>query len=276
MSVRSGGGLMILGLWMVLTGSALAATPVCFSTAPLMLYYNGYTTLPGAGDSGAGMTLGLDSDVALSFGLARAGRADGGGVVSRRKAMGASLLIPGWGQHLAGRPVRGNVFLVAEAAIIVSFITGRVKGNINQNRYIDYAGDFAGVAEPDGRSDGYYQKLGSYISSDAYILSLRQTARAYYGDDLEAREQYIDHFRPSPEEAWLWPSDAYRENFLDLRKKSRNDYRNSDMMIGVAVVNRLLSAVDAARLVHKLNKQGAIYATMEEDVGYLGVQVIFD
>lgn len=201
---------------------------------------------------------------------------DGDSPVSRKKAMGASFLLPGWGQHMAGHHTRGNIFLAAEATILISIITNRIEGSINKNRYVDYAGDFAGIGQPDGNSDGYYQKVGSYISSDAYVLSLRSTARALYGNDLDAREQYVDHYRPRPDEEWLWPSNAHRKTYRDLRRTSRNAYSDSDLLIGVALVNRILSAVDAARLVHKMNKQGAIYATMEDDVGYLGVQFVFD
>jgi hypothetical protein len=225
----------------------------------------------------AGVVLALTcADAVTAQAQVQSNHSGDSGPVSRKKAMAASFLLPGWGQHMAGAHTRGNVFLAAEATILISIISNRVQGSINKNRYIEYAGDFGGISSPDGHTDGYYQKVGSYVSSEEYVLSLRKTARALYGNDLEAREQYVDHYRPDPSEAWHWPSDAYREKYRDIRKQSRNAYSNSDLLLGVALINRILSAMDAARLVHKMNKKGAIYATMEDDVGYLGVQFTFD
>jgi len=196
--------------------------------------------------------------------------------VSRLKTIGASLLLPGLGHRLMGQDLRGNIFLVAEVAIITALITNKVRGNVRQDRYIDYAEQFAGIANADGRSDGYYQTVGTYISSDEYVNKLRTTARGLYGNDLEAREQYVDALRPTADEAWYWPSDAYRREFRDIRKTSRNAFRKADLMLGVALINRIFSAVDAARLVHKMNAKGTIYATMEDDIGYFGVHIPFD
>ncbi len=196
--------------------------------------------------------------------------------ISKKKAIGASMLLPGLGQRMAGHDKRGNVFIATEIAILTALIANKVKGKVRKDRYINYAEQFGGIRNGSARSDGYFQKLGIYVSSDDYVTSLRTTARGLFGNDLEARNRYIEERRPSAEEAWQWPSNAYRREFREIRKTSRNAYRKANLMFGVSLINRILSAVDAARLVHKMNAKGTIYATFEDDIGYLGVYVSLD
>jgi hypothetical protein len=201
-------------------------------------------------------------------------RASRGRAVSRRKAIGASLLIPGWGQHLGGQRAKAKAFFVAELAILTSYTLFQVQGKIRQNRYIDYAEQFAGVPDASGREDYYYRNLGVYRSSEEYIDWIRRTARALYGDDLAAREQYVQRYSPGDQERWVWMSDAHRLDYLDQRKESRNSYRRASHMIGVALLNRVVSAVDAAFLAGSSSGSQRVYLESAGDgTQYVGVQL---
>ncbi len=194
--------------------------------------------------------------------------------VSRRKLIGASLLIPGWGQYLAGHHTKAKAFIVAEVAILASYAFLGVQGKVRQNRYIDYAEEFAGIADASGKEDYYYRNLGAYGSSDDYVESIRRGARSLYGDDLEAREEYVARFSPRGDEQWAWQSDAYRRDYLQQRKDSRNSYRLAGHMIGVALLNRVVSAVDAALSAGKTSRSQRVYLeTGGDGTQRVGVQV---
>ncbi len=182
------------------------------------------------------------SDDHTGTGAGRASRS-----ISPIKAIGASLILPGWGQMLTGHRDRGKLFMVAEAAIAISFVAFRVQGEVRQNRYVDYAELFASVADADGRPDGYYRNLGRYTSSAEYEDELMREARARFGDDIAQREVYVAERMPAPDQAWEWRSQAHRDSYLEMRKDSRNSFRRSDQALGLALLNRVLSAVDAAR-----------------------------
>lgn len=167
---------------------------------------------------------------------------------SRLKALGASLLLPGLGQRALGRPVRARVFLMVEAALLAGILVNEAQGYVRREGYIEYAEDFGGVAEAGGQPDWYYRNLGSYASSEDYVADIARTARALYGNDLAAREDYIARNRPTPEQSWQWGSDAERLEYRERRKESRNAFRRASLFIGALVFNHVLSAVDAARL----------------------------
>lgn len=198
---------------------------------------------------------------------------DPGRPVSPLKAVAASLLIPGLGQLATGHKGRAKLFMAAEAAILVCFVTFQVHGHVEKNRYIDYAELFAGVADAGGKEDWYYRNLGQYHSSADYVESIARTARAMYGDDLEQRNAYIARHRPPADDVWNWRSEADRRDFREQRKDSRNSFRRSDQMLGLALLNRVLSAVDAARLARGTRSKQSLYAHVGVDgTSYVGLR----
>jgi hypothetical protein len=192
--------------------------------------------------------------------------------ISRVKAMGASLLLPGLGQMLAGHPGRARLFMTAEAGILTSYVVFRVQGRVRKERYIEYAELFAGNDDVGGRQDWYYRNLGQYHSSEDYVDEIARSARAMYRDDIQQRDAYVAEHRPGPDEEWEWASEAHRLEYREMRKASRNALRHADLMIGIALLNRVLSAVDAAILMRTGAKNRGLYASGGADgTGYLGL-----
>ncbi len=270
---RRAAGLLLAGLPVVM----LLATP----PAGADLYFTGFqsgvaameaqtaggqTAVAGAGPA-SGAEFASNADRASSAEL-------NGRAVSRKKAIGASLLIPGWGQYLTGHHTKAKAFIVAEVAILASYAFFGIQGTVRQNRYIDYAEEFAGIADASGKEDYYYRNLGAYGSSDDYIESIRRGARSLYGDDIEAREDYVARFSPRGDEQWAWQSDAYRRDYLQQRKDSRNSFRLAGHMVGVALLNRVVSAVDAALSAGKTSRSQRVYLeTAGDGTQRMGVQV---
>lgn len=196
---------------------------------------------------------------------------------SRMKALGASLLLPGLGQRMTGHPTRARVFFAAEGAILIGFVTSEVQGAALKRSYIDYADRFAGVADAEGKPDWFYRNLGRFASSDEYLDEIAITARGLYGDDLEQREAYVARNAPGPDEHWRWRSEADRQEYRDRRQASRNALRHADLFLGAALLNRVLSAVDAVRLARQTGPRSTFYYRPGEDgSGYLCVQWTLD
>jgi hypothetical protein len=170
---------------------------------------------------------------------------------SRLKALGASWLMPGLGHRTIGRDGRARFFMMMEAAVLLGVTVSETQGYVRKRGYVGYAESFAGVTEATGKPDWYYRNLGQYRSSDDYVDDIARTARALYGDDLAAREAYIAQNRPGRGETWRWASDADRREYRERRKASRNAYRRASLFVGGALLNRLLSSLDAARLAGK-------------------------
>lgn len=241
--------------------------------------------LPGAAGSAAGRTLRLEEagwSPWRSLMLTAADRAEERDAaqpvkrLSRVRSVGASLLLPGLGQRANGHMGRARAYLTAEAAIWVGVLASEIQGHIRKNRYIDYAESFAGVEDAGDRPDWFYRNLGNYASYDAYRDDIARSARAIYGDDLEAREAYVaENLRGVP--AWEWQSRAHRLEFRERRKDSRNAYRRAGLFIGAALLNRLVSAVDAAWISGRKGPREeadarAVFYLPGEDGGYVCVR----
>lgn len=183
----------------------------------------------------------------------------------RLKVLGASLLVPGWGHAMLGQNKRATAFMAVDGAIWVGFGAFRLQGEIRKDRYIEIAELFAGVAEADGRSDEYYRRIGDFRSAEIYDDEVRRDARARHGDDLQARDDYFRRYRVPDDQAWEWRSTADWRRYRDKRSDSLRSFKRSQYLIGVAVANRLVAAVDAMRSVHRRDREESLGLFMDAD-----------
>ena len=163
-----------------------------------------------------------------------------------------SALLPGLGELRTGHRRMAAVHFAAEAAVWVSLIAFRVQGELRKDDYVEYAQVFAGVRNGAGRSDDYYRNLARYIRSDPGPNSynereVRETARALYPDDPEARRDYIDENEIRGELAWNWESQEHWSAFRELRESGELSFQRSRFCIGAAVANRIASVLGLAR-----------------------------
>ena len=59
----------------------------------------------------------------------------------------------------------------------------------------------------------------------------------------------------TPENHWRWSSTEDRLEFRSLKNRSREADRRAELMIGVAVIDRIISIIDAVRATRKHNRQ---------------------
>ena len=165
------------------------------------------------------------------------------GEKSKWKALGLSLLVPGAGQYYSGNKGRTKIFGATEVLVWSGFLGIRTYGGWKKDDYKSWAAFHAG-ADVNGKSDGYFEKMTYYDNLDEY----NQLELLYEGSRAEL-------FPSTPEFYWNWDSDESRSHYRDLRNQSKNAYRRSLLILGAAVINRILSGIDAYRTAGSYNRQ---------------------
>ncbi len=158
------------------------------------------------------------------------------------KAAALSALLPGLGQRYNGRNNKATYFFAAEAVTWLAFGSFRVYGSWREDDYIDY-GNVHANAQLDGKSDEFLDWVGFYDNIDQYNTAGR------VGDP--DRPYLFD----TPENHWEWQSTEAQRKYRDLKNSSREAFRRADFMIAVAVINRVVSMVDAVLDTRKINRQ---------------------
>jgi len=161
---------------------------------------------------------------------------------SSTKAILLSLAVPGLGEWYAGRKSRAVGFFLAEAGIWASYTLFKFKQSWLEDDYINFAIQHAG-ANPNDKSDHYFDMLGFYNSRDIY----NKNSLVY------SRENPF--FPETPDWDWQWQSDELRNQYREIKNSSKAQNRNANFVLGVALANRVISAVDAWWSVKSYNRQ---------------------
>jgi len=191
--------------------------------------------------------LALDTDSRLQE-AAAAGPAGQGPHRGQLSDVGRSLVLPGWGQLHAGHRTLGFAFLAAEAAIWTTFAVSIAKGELRKKSYEETARLFANI-DLDRVDSRFRSLIGQYESSGEYnrLVVYRDAAAAYYGD-FENYDRYIEEHSLGGAEAWVWSSTEKFEQYGAERRSSEGAFHDAQFAAGLAVVNRVASAIVAARL----------------------------
>ena len=152
-----------------------------------------------------------------------------------------SALVPGAGHYYLGRKRTARYFFAAEALTWIGYFSFRTYGNWKKDDYINYAAVYAN-AQLEGKSDEHINYVGFYEN----IREFNSFGRAYDPDRA--------YLPDTPENHWEWQSPSTRQGFRDLRNRSKEAYRRSDFMIGLAVIDRVIAIIDAVRTVGRVNR----------------------
>lgn len=165
---------------------------------------------------------------------------------SPSQALLLSLLLPGAGQFYNESKTKAGVFAGTEASLWLGFFTFRTIGSWKKTDYQNYAVAHAGV-NPEDKDDDFYERLTFYDDRDQY----NQLTRLYNGPEAPIYPEI---------EFWNWEWDGFnsRSKYRDLRNQSKTAYRRSLYMVGLAGLNRILSALDAFRGAKNFNRQKAL------------------
>ncbi|MBD3234195.1 MAG: hypothetical protein GF315_10785 [candidate division Zixibacteria bacterium] len=149
------------------------------------------------------------------------------------KAAMLSALLPGAGEYYLDNKSRAAFFFGTEALIWGGFFAFRIYGNWLEDDYKNYAQVYAGI-NPEGKDDEFFDNLQFYVSRDWY--------NTIEGLPFGEAYPYTDDYY------WHWESLESQDRYRDIRNSSKRAFRNSSFMVGVALVNRLVSITDAIYL----------------------------
>lgn len=170
----------------------------------------------------------------------------------RARILLRSLAMPGWGQATLGRRTSAKVFAVADLGIWASFASFRIQEQMRRESYRQTALLGAGI-DVKGRDEEFRRIVGSFSSSEEYNLYVvtRDAANLYlrdvYNPNMEAYRAYIEKYSLRGADAWNW-SDA--NAFLRYGAQRKDAHRaaiRANNMLGLAIANRIVSALHAAR-----------------------------
>jgi hypothetical protein len=170
----------------------------------------------------------------------------------RARILLRSLTLPGWGQATLGRRNSAVFFGLTETAIWGTFAAFRIQVAMREDAFMRTARIQAGI-DLGGRDEEWRRIVGGYSSSEEYnrLVVAWDAARLYLSDpaalDYDSYYAYIEAHRLRGADTWSWSSVEAQGRYRELRKESQRAARRANTTLAVAVVNRIVSALQAAR-----------------------------
>jgi len=145
-----------------------------------------------------------------------------------------SLLLPGMGELYAGGFNSGKYFLIADGALWLTYAGVELYGNSLRDDSRAYAVSAAGI-DPTGKDDQFYVDIGNFLSTEEY-------------NEKQLRDREPDRlYDATAGFAWSWNSDAARAVYRDQRISSEEAYNARKFIVAGLIINRVASAINAAR-----------------------------
>ena len=164
-----------------------------------------------------------------------------------------SMLVPGMGELYANAYESGKYFTIADGALWSVFAGFSIYGNQQENNYKSFAQAKGGV-NLDGKDADYFANVGAYESLDDYNTS------------MELDRRFDETYNPSTH-YWKWSSDDLRKEYRSMWTSSESAFTNVRFVVGALILNRVISAINAVRLVSAYNKNVAQEMSWNVSVG---------
>jgi hypothetical protein len=174
-------------------------------------------------------------------------------VVSEKKSVGLgiiySLLLPGMGELYADSYSSGKYFTIADGVLWGTLIGMNAYSNWQEDNYKTYAASTAGVINDANKDEDFYANIGDYTSVYSY-------------NDQKALERNFDEMYDEETYFWKWNTTDERRTYRDMWNSSETASNNIRFVVGGLILNRVISAINAARLVSSYNSR------LEEEVSW--------
>lgn len=151
-----------------------------------------------------------------------------------------SLLLPGMGELYANRYDTGKYFTIADGVLWGVFAGFNIYGNWQEKNYKSFAESKGGVSL-NGKDSDYYANIGNYLSIDEYNAAM----------DLQGNFSKVYN---TATQYWKWNSNDQRREYRNMWSLSEQAFNNERFAIGALILNRVISAINAVRLVNSHNK----------------------
>jgi hypothetical protein len=172
---------------------------------------------------------------------------------SEKKSVGLgivySLLLPGMGELYADAYNVGKYFTIADGLLWGTFIGMNAYSNWQEDSYKSYAASEAGVINDASKDEDFYANIGDYTSVYTY-------------NEQKALERNFDEMYDEQTKFWKWNTTDERRTYRDMWNSSETASNGIRFVVGGLILNRLISAINAARLVSAYNNN------LEEEVSW--------
>jgi hypothetical protein len=165
----------------------------------------------------------------------------------RARVLLRSLTVPGWGQASLGHRGAAKLFVLAELGIWTSYTSFRVQESLRLHASEQTARLFAGI-DLSGRNEEFHRIVGAFPNSDLYniLVVRREAANLYYGDPA-AYNEYVAKHQIAGADNWAWASPESFERYRRERRDAQRASLRANTALALAVANRMVSALHAAR-----------------------------
>jgi len=133
-----------------------------------------------------------------------------------------------------------------------------VYSNWQENNYQTYAAANADVDNSNKDAD-YYSTIGNYTSVFSY-------------NEEKALERNYDEMLDPEVDFWKWNTTDERQTYRDMWTSSEQTSNDIRFVIGGLILNRVASAINAARLVTAYNKKLKDELSWNISVGFINQQ----
>ena len=142
----------------------------------------------------------------------------------------------------------GKYFTIADGILWGTFIGMNAYSSWQKDNYQSYAASRAGV-DNTNKDENYYARIGEYTSIETY-------------NDQKALERNFIEMYDEEKYFWKWNSVEERRTYRDMWTSSEQTSNDIRFVVGGLILNRVASAINAARLVTSYNKR------LEEEVSW--------
>jgi len=160
-----------------------------------------------------------------------------------------SLLLPGMGELYADSYGSGKYFTIADGILWGTLIGMSAYSSWQEDNYKTYAASLAGVVNDGNKDEDFYANIGDYTSVYSY-------------NDQKALERNFNEMYDEQAYFWKWNTTDERRTYRDMWNSSETASNNIRFVVGSLILNRIVSAINAARLVSSYN------SNLEEEVSW--------
>ncbi|MCH9028592.1 MAG: hypothetical protein IH819_03030 [Bacteroidetes bacterium] len=165
--------------------------------------------------------------------------------LSRKKSTGLaivySLLLPGMGELYADKYSSGKYFTIAEGALWGTYIGMSIYANNQEDNYKTFATVNA-LVNTEGKDDNYFATISEFEDIESY-------------NDEKALERNFNEMFDLKTSFWKWNSSEERKTYRSMWLSSEQTFNDLRFVVGAMILNRVISAINAARLVSSYNNR---------------------
>jgi hypothetical protein len=163
-----------------------------------------------------------------------------GGKKSPGLAILYSLVLPGMGELYANGYGSGKYFTIADGILWGTFTGYTLYGNWKRSSYQTLAETNADALMQD-KDEEFKANVGIYMSQEDYNRTMEL-------------ERSFEKTYNSKNYYWNWKTNEQRKEYRDLWISSEAALNNVRFVVGALILNRVISAINAVRLVSAFNK----------------------